>query len=614
MSQESSSRQRDRLGEQIFQLICYGSGALIVGIAAALILTLTVEAWPILSRLPEYPLVTSVDWNPSRGSYGALVFVYGSVVTSLIAMLIALPLGVGAAAYLSELASPKVRQLCSILLELLAAIPSVIYGFWAREFLAREGLAPTFAALGLPNVAAGQGLLAAGIVLAVMILPYITSVSFDVCRAVPRSQREAAFALGATRWQVISRVVIPYARPGILAAAILALGRALGETMAVTMVIGNSPYIDLRINGTGDTIPSVIAKELFEADGLHKAALVALGLLLLAITLLINTGGRRLVMWVSQPRARPSRTSIHITETLSVDPMPKRVIARRKAQSRRVDRVMRCLLVLCQMLTVVPLFLILGYITVRGAPAVDWDFFTRLPNDFPGRGLKHAIVGSVILVSLAAVFAVPLGILTAILLAEFRGSRFTHVVRSIAELLSGVPSIVLGIFGYALLVYPFWGTQQWGFSAWAGAFALAVMMLPVVIRVSEEALRLVPQSIREASYALGASHRQTVFKVVLPAAMPGILTGVMLSVARIAGETAPLVLTARGSQFMPRSLSDPTPSLPFYIYEFSRYAPGSDQIRLAWAAAFVLVVVIMLLNVGVRLLAGPRVVAAARAD
>src|SRR5262249_17905129 len=158
-----------------------------------------------------------------------------------------------------------------------------------------------FDALGLPNVAAGQGILAAGLVLAVMILPYITAVTYDVCQAVPRSQREGSLALGATRWQTIRRVVLPYARPGIVAACVLALGRAVGETMAVTMVIANSSYLDFRLNGTGDTIPSVIAKELFEASGVKRAALVALGLLLLLVTLVMNAAARLIVRWASKP-------------------------------------------------------------------------------------------------------------------------------------------------------------------------------------------------------------------------------------------------------------------------------------------------------------------------
>src|SRR5262249_18297599 len=169
--------------------------------------------------------------------------------------------------------------------------------------------------------------------------------------------------------------------------------------------------------------------------------------------------------------------------------------------------------------------------------------------------------------------------LAAVFLAEYRNHRLVAPVRFVAELLGGGPSIVIGVFGYAILVYPFWGSSNWGFSGWAGAFAPGGVVVPVVIRASEEAMRLVPNSLREASYALGAGRWQTVVKVVLPAALPAVITGVFLAVGRVAGETAPLILTARGSQFMPRSLSDPTPSVPFYIYEFSKYAPGSDEIR-----------------------------------
>ena len=602
-------------GDAIFGGLCQMAGGIVLAIAATLILALVVQAWPVLSHPSHFQLLTSTNWDPDKNSYGALVFVYGTLITSLIAMLIAVPLGVGAAAYLSELAPAWVRQSCAFVLELLAAIPSVIYGFWAREFLAKQGLEPLFNSLGLPNVASGQGILAAGIVLAVMILPYITAVSYDVCQAVPRSQREGSLALGATRWQTIWRVVLPFARHGIIAACFLALGRAIGETMAVTMVIANSPYLDFRLNGTGDTIPSVIAKELFEAAGVKKAALIALSLLLLVIALAMNVSARILIRWVTRPRVRSGKRPVFVREDQKVPlPRPEHEVAASRRAALRIDRLMRSVLATCQFLTVVPLFLILGYVTVRGLPGLDWNFFTHLPNDSPGRGLAHALIGSAILVFLASVFAIPSGVLAAILLAEYRTSRIAGTVRFVAEQLGGVPSIVIGIFGYAVLVYPFWGTAKWGFSAWAGAFALGVMMLPVVIRASEEAMRLVPNALREASAALGARRWQTVVRVVVPAALPAMITGVFLAVGRIAGETAPLILTARGSQFYPRSLNDPMPSIPYYIYEFSKFAPGSEEIRLAWAAAFVLIAVVVLLNVGVRLLTGKRVVAAARAD
>ena len=602
-------------GDFFFRWLCQSAGGFVLAIAAALVAVLVYKSWPVLANPDKFQLLTSSKWYPDDDKYGALVFVYGTAVTSAIAMLVAVPLGVGAAAYLSELAPPRVRKLCAFLLELLAAIPSVVYGFWGREILAKKGLAPLFEAMGLENKASGQGILAAGLVLAVMILPYITAVSFDVMQAVPRSQREGALALGSTRWQTIWRVVLPYARPGILAACFLALGRAIGETMAVTMVIANSQYFDLSINGTGDTIPSVIAKELFEASGEKQAALVALGLLLLVISLVMNVTARLLVQWAGRPRAR-RRRAVHLHEG-SAPPAPrsKEQIAASRARARHTDRAMRGALATCQLLTVIPLFLILGYITVRGAGGVNWDFFTKLPNDRGGRGLAHAIYGSCQLVGLATAFAVPVGVLAAVFLAEYRTNRLVAPLRFVAELLGGVPSIVIGIFGYAMFVYPVWMDVNRGrFSAWAGAFALGVMMLPVVVRATEEAMRLVPHSLREASYALGATRRQTVLKVVLPAALPAIITGVFLAIGRIAGETAPLILTAGGSQYMPRSLSQPTPFLPNYIYEFAKYAPGSPEIQLAWTAAFVLVVVVTLLNVGVRLLSGKRVVAAARAD
>jgi phosphate transport system permease protein len=602
-------------GDIVFRCVCQSAAWFVLSVVVGLVVVLAFEAWPVLSEPGRFQLLTSTDWYPDRESYGALVFVYGTVATAAIAMLIAVPLGIGAAAYLSELAPPRLRNVCAFLLELLAAIPSVVYGFWAREFLAKHGLAPLFGALGLPNVASGQGILAAGIVLAVMVLPYITAVGYDVCRAVPRSQREGALAVGATRWQTIRRVVLPYARPGLIAACFLALGRALGETMAVTMVIANSPYLDFRINGTGDTIPSVIAKELFEANGEKRAVLVALGLLLLLITLATNAAARVIIRWMVRPRTRRARNKIVVADgTPPPPPRSESEAIKSRTWALRIDSVMRVVLAACQVCTIVPLFLILGYITVRGAGGVDWDFFTKLPNDSPGRGLAHALVGSAELVGLASLFAVPIGVLAAIFLAEYRDYRVVGPVRFVTELLGGVPSIVIGIFGYALLVCPFWSGANWGFSAWAGAFALGIMMLPVIIRATEEALRLVPHTLREASFALGANRWKTVIKVVLPAALPAVITGVFLAVARVAGETAPLILTARGSQFMPRSPSEPTPSIPFYIYEFSKYAPGSEEIRMAWAAAFVLVVVVMSLNIGVRLVAGKRVVAAARAD
>jgi phosphate transport system permease protein len=608
-------RIRTPLGDRIFLGISQGAGLFVLSVGAALLAVLTYEAWPALKHFREYQILTSTDWDPDQGVYGGLVFVYGTVATSLIAMVIAVPLGIGAAAYLSEIASPRVRRFSSFLLEILAAIPSVVFGFWALEFLARRGLAPIFREFKLANQS-GEGILAAGLVLAVMILPYITALSFDVCQAVPRSQREGSLALGATRWSTIWKVVLPYARPGIVAACFLALGRAAGETMAVTLVIGNSQYLRFGVSARGDSIPSLIANQLPEADDDRRPVLIAMGLLLLGVTLAMNVMARVFLSWAARPRARRGYV-IAVAEgsTTAIEAAPAQQAVDSRRRAARADRFMTLALATCQWLTVIPLFLILGYITYKGAGHVRMTFFTNLPDGKPP-GLRHAIVGSMTLVGLATLFAVPVGLLAAVLLSEYKRSVLARPVRFVAELLGGVPSIIVGVFGYAVLVYPFWlkaGDDGWGFSAWAGAFALGVMMLPVVIRSAEEAMRLVPNSLREASYALGATRRQTILRVVGPAALPAIITGVLLAVGRVAGETAPLILTARGSQIVARSLSEPTPSLPYYVYYFST-KPELAFKDLAWAGAFVLVVVVLCLNVGTRLLTGKRVVAASRAD
>src|SRR5262245_32541259 len=592
-----------------------------IAVVIALVALLAYQSWPVLSRAGHYQLFTSANWDPTGTTttdrspvFGSLVFVYGTLATSAIAMLIAVPLGVGTAAFLSEVAPAWVRRTCSFLSELLAAIPSVVFGFWGLFFVA-PAVDWLFQSFGIESPASGQGILSAGLILAIMVLPYITAISFDVCRAVPTAQRQGALALGATRWQMIRSVVLPYARPGILAASFLALGRALGETMAVTMLIGNVRYLNFSIAGRGDSIASIIAGTLHEANDQTRAALIALGLILFLITALTNVLGRSLIGLAGRSRGRRRMLEAAAEPP---PPPPAELIDARQRRAQWSNRLMTLVLSACQGLTIVPLFLILGYILFRGAPAVDRALFLVRPAAAPFKagyagGLGHAMLGSLIMVSLASVFAVPIGILAAVYLSEYRTHRLTKPIRFMTELLGGVPSIVIGVFAYSVVVYPPWADASRGFSAWAGIFALGVMMLPVVVRATEEALNLVPGSLRQASYALGATQAQTVVRVIVPAALPAIVTGVLLAMGRIAGETAPLLLTARDSKFWPGRLDKSMASLPYYIYDFSTSSYAELQ-RLAWGGAFVLLAFVMLLNVGIRLLAGKRVVSAARAE
>ena len=268
--------------------------------------------WPALREF-GFGFLTSSRWDPVHGEFGAAPALFGTIVSSIIALVIATPLALGVAIFLSEFAPPKLRTPVAFLVDLLAAIPSVVYGLWGIFVLIpllRTHVMPFLAdTLHLGNTplfsgpAYGPSMLAAGLILAVMVLPYISAVSREVLLAVPRSQREAALALGATRWETIWGAVLPYARSGILGGVILGLGRALGETMAVTMVIGNRHEIAASLFAPGYTMASLIANEFSEATGdLHLSALMAVGLTLFVLTLIVNAIARWLVWRVGRAR------------------------------------------------------------------------------------------------------------------------------------------------------------------------------------------------------------------------------------------------------------------------------------------------------------------------
>ena len=263
-----------------------------------------------------------------------------------------------------------------------------------------------------------------------------------------------------------------------------------------------------------------------------------------------------------------------------------------------VNNIMLSVTGLCTFLTISVLFLILGYLVYNGGKSLDWDFFTKLPLS-PGEnggGMANAIVGSFKMVALATAIGVPVGFLGGVYLAEFGGKTFPYMIRYMADLLNGVPSIVIGIFAWTVIVVP-----MRHFSAWAGGFALALMLIPITIRSTEQFLRAVPGNLREGALALGASKWKTVASVVVPASISGVLTGIILGVARIAGETAPLLFTALSNQFWSSGLNQPTASLPVMIYTHA-IAPYDDWHRQAWAAGLVLLTMVLLSNIAARLI------------
>ena len=300
-----SSRQRRLVaGDRVFEGLAVGAAIVILLIAAVFVLALFVPALPAITKF-GFGFLTSSTWDPVRLQFGALPAIYGTLLTSAIGLLIAFPIGIGAALFLAEEARlGLLRGPLSFAVELLAGIPSVVIGLWAFFILTplmRDNVDPFLShTLGfLPffqGSASGYGFLTAGVVLAIMVLPILIALSRDVIRAVPRSLREASLALGATKAETVWSVVLPYARVGITGAVLLALGRALGETIAVTMVIGNRPQITASLFAQGYTLPSVIANEFTEAVGnLYQGALFELGLILVLITIIVNVAARILV-------------------------------------------------------------------------------------------------------------------------------------------------------------------------------------------------------------------------------------------------------------------------------------------------------------------------------
>jgi phosphate transport system permease protein len=297
-------------GDRLFNLITLSLAVLILMLVVGLAVALVVTSMPSIQKF-GFGFLVSTDWDPVNDSYGALPFIYGTAVSSALALLIAVPLSLGVALCLSEMAPAWLSSRLGFLVELLAAIPSVVYGLWAIFVLGpsvRNYLEPVLGkGLGFLPLFQGPpqavGMLSAGVVLAVMVIPFISSVSTDVFRVVPQSQREAALALGATKWEMVRTAVLPYGMTGVVGAIILGLGRALGETIAVAMVIGNAPQISASLFKPGATLASVIANEFAEATSdLYVSSLIELGLVLLGLGLVLNVAARVLVYGVAQRR------------------------------------------------------------------------------------------------------------------------------------------------------------------------------------------------------------------------------------------------------------------------------------------------------------------------
>jgi len=608
--------------ELVKQAVLLAAAFFAIAVVFLIIGFLIRQAFPLYQSVSMADFFFGTVWQPNDdpGRFGAAPIIIGTIYVTLGAMVIALPLGLGCAIFIAFIAPKKIRVFMKSTVELLAGVPSVIFGFFGLQIIL-PWIRTTFDT-------PGPSWFAASFLVGIISLPTVVSVTEDALTAVSRDLWEASMGVGATKWETISKVIIPSSISGISAAVMLGVGRAMGETMAVMMVAGNSkniPFAFLDLFRPISTITGTLGLEIGEAalGSAHMYALYGLALLLLVISLVVNT------------------TSNYITSRLKKRMQGEFIINKRGEKVRKVITRTLVILVLFFILdfiavnagilvavlisisgfgiwlltrflsrrviqhtafTIISLaalcvLFVLGYILYdiisKGAPVATFQFISTGPiNGGREGGVFPAIIGTLYLVLGALIFAVPIGICAAIYLNEYaRDNLIKKIIRIGIDNLNGMPSIIFGLFGYTLLVI----TLGFGRSMIAGQITLSLMILPTIIRTTEESLKTVPKSLREASLALGATKWQTIQKVVLPASVPGTMTGIIISIGRAAGETAPILFTACviSSRFLPDSVFDPVMALPFQIYVLTREFPNA--VTQAYGVAFVLLVFVLVM-------------------
>jgi len=611
------------LKEKTIRSVFFCTAIFAVVVIAFILLFLFLDGFPIFTEVGLIDFIFGQTWAPTAVEplYGIFPLIVGTVLVTIGSMIFAVPLSLGCAIYISELASPRIKSILKPATELLAGIPSVVYGFFGLIVLTNF-IRVTF------DLPTGETWLAASVLLGIMALPTIISVSEDAISSVPREFKEGSLAIGATRWQTISRVIVPAALSGIAAAIILGIGRAVGETMAVLMVAGNAAIIPdpiWNILSPVRTLTATLGIEMGEVavGSDHYHALFGLAIVLLVITLVVNLSAVAILT-----RLRETRTSCGNVEKAWLTPANKEKLVRtlkvvvvlglalflivalplwiaggiiiagaawhflrEKISEKYIEKIAFALVVAAAVIVLLILAIILEDIIVNGLPAISWEFLTQPPADL-GRagGIFPAIVGTLYLVAGAILIALPIGIGAAVYLIEYtKDNPVTRLIRTGADLLNGTPSIVFGLFGFAFLVL----YLNFGVSLIAGQITLAFMVLPTVIRTTEESLKSVPDSLREGSLALGATKWQTISRVVLPPAAPGILTGAILSIGRAAGETAPIMFTAVvfSQRYLPSSVFDPVMALPYHLFILATNVPGASTNKYGTALVLLLLVI-----------------------
>lgn len=606
---------KERALEGLF-LVC----ACVAVLAVLLIFAFTLwKAMPVLTDIGLPDFFSSV-WAPSEGEYGILSLLWGSLIVTAGALVIGVPLAIGCAVYLTEIANKRLSNIVSTAVDLLAGVPSVIYGFFGLVIL-RPLIADATGGLGF-------GALTAWLVLAVMIVPTITTLTMDALRSIPMGIREASYSMGATKWQTIYKVVLPAAKLGIVNAVVLGMGRAIGETMAVLMVVGNAPVVPESVSSPISTLTSQIALDMGYSSGLHRSALFGMGVVLFVISASLVG----IVRLVSRPKeakvdteklaeerrekqdetratqwelaadvaAPPQDLSADVAEQESSRARIKRLLASGaspKVSKTATNRTMLGVFRAAGAVTTAVLVLIILFVAVNGLPAMSLDFVFGWPEGVNAEGgIFPTIVSSLYVTALAMLICTPIAVLSAVYLAEYaKQGRLVNFIRYASDTLASVPSIVMGLFGFALFVEAF----GFGLSMLSAALALALMMLPIVMRTTEEAIRAVPRYIRWGAYGLGATKWQVVSRVVLPSAFPRIATGIVLAIGRAVGETAVVMYTMGQAINLPVTPLDSGRPMTIHLYLL---ANDGINMQAAYGTALLLMLLILAFNLFARYL------------
>lgn len=602
----NTTKIKEKTGQTIFTV----AAVICVIAVAAIFVFMLIKSIPALNKIGLFDFIFGDNWSPDRldkyenatlsGSYGILKMIIGTLAATVGALLIGGTLGYFTAVFIAFYCPKKLKKIFSSMVNLLAGIPSVVYGFFGIVFLLP--LLANFA----PNN--GSGLLATSLILGIMIMPTVVSLSKTSLEAVPRSYYEGALALGSTHSQAVFGTVTKAAKSGVTASLVLGIGRALGETMAVVMVAGNSVAYPDSLFNSFRVLTANIVMEMGYAGEVQQGALVATGVILLVFVLIVNlvfgaiskkaikgaVEGKGLFSKIFKKSEKTKKTTFWTKCKDKIAGFKDKIKTANIGAGASIG---------AGVFAGTVLLLVIGFIFIKGFPTLISSphlLFGKYEFDSEKITILPSIITTLMTVALSLLISVPIGLCTAIFLNEYakKGNFFIKIIRGAIDLLNGVPSIVYGLFGMITFVALIGGTS----SILAGTLTISIMLLPTIVRSTEESLKSVQDSLREGSLALGAGKMRTIFKIVLPSALPGIMSAIILSMGRVIAESAPFIYTM-GSVISatPTSYLDSNATLAVALY---RLSGEGWYVNEAYATAVVLIILVLGLNLLAELIAG----------